>query len=70
MYQEGLSIHRNGFAMTFAILNFVPKVPGLFNLFVRTTSIVLEDRRIFDLIINLASLHSTKKIVESLNHVV
>ena len=40
MYKEGLSIHRNEFAMPFAMLSFVPQVCGLFALFVTPSTIV------------------------------
>ena len=32
MYKEGLSLHRNVFAMTYAILSLVPKVLLLFDM--------------------------------------
>ena len=65
MYKEGLSLYKNGFAMTFVILICIHEVLGLFILSVRTTAIVQWGRSTFVLLINLASLLSVNKIVES-----
>ena len=40
MYKNGLSIHKNGFAMTFGNVSFIPEILGLFVLFAITASIV------------------------------
>ena len=58
MYKEGISMHKNGFAMAFTNLSFILRAFRLFVLFVR-------GKRMFVLLINLASLHSTEKTVES-----
>ena len=50
--------------MTFAILSFVPEVLGLFLLFVKTAVIFQRGRSMFLLLINLALLYSTEKIVD------
>ena len=52
--------------MTFVNLAFVPEILGLFGLFVTTTASVQGGRSMFVSLISLPSLHSTKKITESL----
>ena len=61
MYKEGLSIHKNGFAIIFANLSFVPIVV----LFVATNAGFWGDKSTFVSFITLTSLQSTEKVTES-----
>ena len=62
MNKEGLSMHKNGFVMTFANLSLLPIVVVLFVL--RCFS-CLGGKSAFVLLIKIGSLHSTGKTVKS-----